>query len=80
MVINEALINAKNILKQNGIDEREARLLLAFSLNLSFDKLIIKKDITKAEYEKYLKIVNKRAMRNSICIHSRKKRIYEINV
>lgn len=59
--INDVLKEAKIILKENDIDEREARLLLAFSLSLPLEKLIIKKECTKNEYQKYIKIIKKRA-------------------
>ena len=44
--INEVLREAKSILKANEIDEREARLLLAFSLETTIEKLFMKKAIT----------------------------------
>ena len=59
--INDVLKEAKQILKENNIDEREARLLLAFSLNMPLEKLIIKKEYTKKEFQKYIKIIKKRA-------------------
>lgn len=59
--INEVLKEAKNILKENNINEREARLLLAFSLETTIEKLFIKKEITGIEYNKYMKIIKKRA-------------------
>ena len=34
MNIKELLINAKQNLRENGIDDREARLLLAYALNV----------------------------------------------
>ena len=59
--INEVLKDAKYILIENNIDEREARLLLAFSLELPIEKLLLKTTCTIREYAKYMKIVNKRA-------------------
>ena len=59
--INEVLREAKGILKANEIDEREARLLLAFSLETTIEKLFMKKEITEIEYNKYIKIIKKRA-------------------
>ena len=59
--INEVLREAKSILKANEIDEREARLLLAFSLETTIEKLFMKKAITEIEYNKYIKIIKKRA-------------------
>lgn len=58
--INEALNEARKELKENNIDEREARLLLAFSLELPIEKLLIKKTLTLREYAKFLKLINKR--------------------
>ena len=40
--INEALNEVRKELRENNIDEREARLLLAFSLDIPMEKLIIK--------------------------------------
>lgn len=59
--INEALNDARTLLKENNIDEREARLLLAFSLEIPIQKLLIQKTCTLREYSKYMKIINKRA-------------------
>lgn len=58
--INEVLQEAREILIKNNIDEREARLLLAFSLGLPLEKLLIKKECTTREYQKYMKIIKKR--------------------
>ncbi len=58
--IREVLIEARKVLKENNVDEREARLLLAFSLEISPEKLIIKKACTVREYEKFMKIIKKR--------------------
>lgn len=58
--INEILNDARLILKENNIDEREARLLLAFSLEIGVEKLLIKKECTLREYSKYMKLINKR--------------------
>lgn len=59
--INEAINEAKIILNQNGIDEREARLLLAFSLETTLEKLFVKNEMTYKEYKKYMQIVEKRS-------------------
>lgn len=58
--INEALNEVRKELRENNIDEREARLLLAFSLDIPMEKLIIKKTLTLREYAKFLKLINKR--------------------
>ena len=59
--INETLNEARNILKEKNIDEREARLLLAFSLEIKVEKLLLKKECSLREYSKYMQIINKRA-------------------
>lgn len=59
--INEVLRESKEILKANNIDEREARLLLAFSLEVPIEKLLIKNTCTLREYAKFMKIITKRA-------------------
>ena len=59
--INDALNDAKIILKENNVDEREARLLLAFSLEVPIEKLLLLKTCTLREYSKFIKIINKRA-------------------
>ena len=58
--INEVLKDARIILKENNIDEREARLLLAFSLDMPIEKLLTKKTCTLREYTKFIKLINKR--------------------
>ena len=58
--INEILREARKLLKENNIDEREARLLLAFSLGMPIEKLLTKRDCTLREYQKFVKIINKR--------------------
>ena len=59
--INDTLNEARIILKENSIDEREARLLLAFSLEIPIEKLLIKNDCTIEEYTKYMQLINERA-------------------
>ena len=47
-------------LKEKHIDEREARLLLAFSLGISKEELITKNTCTLREYDKFITVLNKR--------------------
>lgn len=61
MDINKVLAEAKEILKKNEIDSREARLLLAFSLETTLEKLFMKNEITYKEYKNYMKIIKKRS-------------------
>lgn len=60
MKIEEAKRIGKEILKKNNIDEREARLLLAFVLGVSSDELIRISEISKEKFEEYQKVLNKR--------------------
>lgn len=58
--INEVLNEARLILKENNVNEREARLLLAFSLEVGVEKLLTKKECSLREYSKYMQIISKR--------------------
>ena len=60
MKINDALQKAKELLKQNEVDDREARLLLAFSLGVTKEELLIMTDITEEQFSDYIQCVNKR--------------------
>ncbi len=60
MKINDALQKAKELLKQNEIDEREARLLLAFSLNVRKEELLCMEEISDEQFEAYIKVIEKR--------------------
>ncbi len=58
--IKEILLEARHALKEKNIDEREARLLLAFSLNVSKEELVLKETCTLREYDKFMKSLHKR--------------------
>ncbi len=58
--MKEVLLEGRKLLKENAIDEREARLLLAFSLELTPEKLLLRRDCTFREYQKFRKILEKR--------------------
>ena len=58
--IKEVLLEARESLNENNIDEREARLLLAFSLGITKEELMIKESCTLREYDKFMKVLNKR--------------------
>lgn len=60
MVINDALNHARTILKNNKIDSREARLLLAYSMDILSDDLIKYKECSDIEYEKFLSYIDRR--------------------
>ena len=60
MKLIDALKEAKELLKQNEIDEREARLLLAFVLQVRKEELITFKEISEEQYKEYREIVSKR--------------------
>ena len=71
--INEVLKDARIILKENNIDEREARLLLAFSLDMPIEKLLTKKTCTLREYTKFIKLIKMCLFREKIQKHEYKK-------
>ena len=58
--IKEVLLQARERLAEYHIDEREARLLLAFSLGITKEELITKDTCTLREYDKFITILNKR--------------------
>ena len=60
MKLIDALKEAKELLKQNEIDEREARLLLAFVLQVRKEELITFKEISEEQYKEYREIISKR--------------------
>lgn len=60
MKLEEAKRIGKEFLKKNNIDEREARLLLAFVLNISSDELIRTSEITEDKFEEYQNVLNRR--------------------
>lgn len=60
MVINEVLKVGRKMLLENNIDVREARLFLAEAMNIENSKLILQKDCTEEEYQKFLSFIKKR--------------------
>ena len=60
MKLEKAKRIGKEFLKKNNIDEREARLLLAFVLNVSSDELIRTSEITEDKFEEYQNVLNRR--------------------
>ena len=60
MKISEILLNAKNKLKQENIDEREARLLLAYALGIRNEDLIRYDDIDDESVKKFNQILMER--------------------
>ena len=58
--INEVLNEGKKILKQNNIDTSEARLLLAFVLDIDVAMLVTKTYCDNASKEKFIKCIQKR--------------------
>ncbi len=71
MEIEKVLIEVKDILRESKIDEREARLLIAHSLNTSKEELFKLKEVSQNEYEKIVDISKKRASRSSLCLYYR---------
>ena len=69
MEFESILIKIKNTLKQNDIDEREARLLLAYSLNCNKEDLFKIEDISEEEYNKVMEVVKRRVSRSAVCIY-----------
>ena len=60
VAIKKALKEGKKVLKNNQIDEREARLLLAFALGINVDELIRHDEMTDENKEKYDELIEKR--------------------
>ncbi len=60
MNLTEALNQAKQVLEQNGIDQREARLLLAHTLKVNKEKLPLIKEISLEEKDVFFDLVSKR--------------------
>lgn len=58
--INEVLNEGKKILKQNNIDTSEARLLLAFVLDIDVAMLVTKTYCDNVSKEKFIKCIQKR--------------------
>ena len=60
MLIKEALKHGKKILSENGIDEREARLLLAHAINVVPSDLIRYDTCTDGDFYRYTECLNRR--------------------
>ena len=60
MEINKFLHTGREALLKNGIDPREARLLLAFALNIKSEELIKYKECLKEESDKFFEFINRR--------------------
>ena len=60
MEINKILQTGREALLKNGIDPREARLLLAFALNIKSEELIKYKECLKEESDKFFEFINRR--------------------
>lgn len=60
MKINKILQTGREALLKNGIDPREARLLLAFILNVKTEEIIKYKECLKEEADKFLEFINRR--------------------
>lgn len=58
--LKEVLSSGKEILAKNNIDIREARLLLAFALDIEHSELIKIDTCTNEQYEKYIKCIERR--------------------
>lgn len=61
MDITDILAKGREKLKQAKIDPREARLLLAFVLNVKSEELIKLKECSKEQYDKYNAVIQRRA-------------------
>ncbi len=60
MNTNQILKQAQIKLTEHGIEEREARLLMALSLNIEIEKLPFHQEITEEENEKFQTLLDKR--------------------
>lgn len=60
MLIKEALKHGKQILSENGVDEREARLLLAHAINVAPSDLIRYDTCTDGDFYRYTECLNRR--------------------
>lgn len=58
--INEALKYGRDILSKNGIEPREARLLLAYSMGISINDLMKNTDCTEEEHQSFICAINRR--------------------
>ena len=60
MLITDALKQGKQILSENGIDEREARLLLAHAINIASSDLIKYDTCTDGDFYRYTEYLKRR--------------------
>jgi len=61
MKINEVLQIGREALSKNGVEPREARLLLAFAMGINKEELIKFRECTEEQYEKFMKLIERRA-------------------
>ena len=60
MKINEILQIGREALSKSGVEPREARLLLAFAMGINKEELIKYKECTDEQYEKFIKLIDRR--------------------
>lgn len=60
MLTKDALKYGREKLKENNIDEREARLLLAHAMNIDVNYLITKDECTDGDYYRYMENLKRR--------------------
>lgn len=60
MDINKALQIGREALLKNGLEPREARLLLAFTTKLKKEELIVCKECSEDNYKQYIELINRR--------------------
>lgn len=77
--IRDALDVGRSILKRNDIDEREARLLLALSMDISTDE-IIKFDVCDdKQYSRYLEYIKRRVSGEPFAYIAERKEFMKLN-
>lgn len=62
MLTKDALKYGREILKENNIDEREARLLLAHAMNIDVNKLITHDECTDGDFFRYEECLKRRIL------------------
>ena len=60
MLTKDALKYGRETLKENNIDEREARLLLAYAMNIDANSLITHDECTDGDYYRYEECLKRR--------------------
>ena len=63
MKIREVLQRGREALSKNGVEPREARLLLAFAMNIKKDELIKYSECSEDEYDKFIDMINRRCQK-----------------